>query len=799
MKIFQLIALIIPSRSAVRLGVLLCLAGLPLQQAGAQSQGQVYVEDGFMQVIVNGTPQRLAWSGGMNNPQFATADLDHDGKQDLVVFERYNGKVKTFLNKGVPGQPLWVYRPEYAANFPAVSEYLVMLDYNRDGITDLFHMGEGLDRVGFAAYKGYYDTNNRLAFTFYKSMWYSNDLGTTPPVNAYVNPSDIPAIADIDGDGDIDFLAYGNWGTQLKWYQNMQVENNLHPDSIIIRLADHCWGKVDHGGDIVRAHRLQQWCDNSKLMKPAAGTGSNKTNHSGNTLCLFDADGDGDMDYLDGNVSFNDMVFLENGKAQYGGVDSMIYQDTTWPSRGTRINVPQWPAVFGGDGSALHDLWFLTQRKIDLPQWPAAFWVDADGDGLKDLLVSPHAENTSENYKCAWYYRNTGTAQAPAYTYQKDTFLIEQMIDVGTAAYPILYDYNKDGKPDLFVGSDGYYRPDGTFRSQLSYYENTSTGGSPSFTLITKDMLQLSGLNIRGSAPAFGDLDNDGKDDLVLGHTDGTLTFFRNTAASNSVTPVWQRVGKLQEQGMGEINVWGYAMPFIYDLNRDGKKDLIIGYQDGRLFYYQNTGTQGVMRLTKVTDTLGGVRVNDFYGKSAPFIGRMDNTGKDYLVIGSDVGNIYRFTGFQDGNIAIPYTRIDSNYSFIDAGLHTALTIGDIDGDGKYEMIVGNEFGGLNLYKQALLVNPVDAEGPEAHRRGGGLQLYPNPASDRLLAGLNGEPIAEHTELQIFNSMGQLVRTARKLAHAPNIEADISGLPPGVYFCRMQHGDLALSGSFIKR
>ena len=760
--------------NGIRVSVLVCLLACALPRtADAQAQGRVYEENFSVQVTAGSMQQQIAWCGGLNNPQFASADLDQDGVKDLVVYERYNNRVKTFLNKGTPGNPVWVYNPTYAANFPPVSEYLILTDYNRDGIPDLFHMGDGLvaSRDGIAVFKGYY-ANSQLFFTFYKTLWYTNDTWATPPINAYVNPTDIPAVADVDGDGDLDFIAYGNWGTELKMYQNTQVESSLPADSIRIRLADRCWGRVDQGLDIVRTHQLRHFCDNSGLLKPPPDDGSgHKTTHSGNTICLFDADGDGDFDYLDGNVSFNDMVFLRNGKVSR--TDSMVEQDTTWQENG---------------------------KKVNLPQWPTAFWVDGDGDGLKDLLISPHAENTSENYKCVWFYRNTGTAQAPQYTFRKDTFLIEHMIDVGTAAYPMLYDYNRDGKPDLFVGSDGYYQPDGTFRSRLSYYENTSAAaGSPSFKLVTKDLLQVFAANVRGSAPATGDLDNDGKDDLVLGHTDGTLTFYRNAAADNSVQPDWQRVGTLHDHTGSEINVDGNAMPFIYDLNKDGKQDLLIGYILGKLYYYENTGSQGAMQLTMRTDTLGGVMANDYYGKSAPFIGRIDNSGKDYIVLGSDVGNITRFTGFQNGNITIPYTRLDSNYSYIDAGFHTALTIGDIDGDGKYDMIVGNEFGGLNIYRQVLLVDSSQTETAGPGAVPGGLQLYPNPASARLYVGMSGDPLADNAEAQVFDNMGRRVLTAHKEPNNPNIEIDISRLAPGVYLCRMQQGTIVQGRMFVKQ
>src|SRR4051812_47292310 len=87
--------------------------------AQAQFQGAVYLEDTTINVT---NPQAqnlpLAWAGGFNNPQFTMGDLDHDGLNDLVVFEKFPNKIRTFINKGTAGNPNYVYAPHYAKNFP---------------------------------------------------------------------------------------------------------------------------------------------------------------------------------------------------------------------------------------------------------------------------------------------------------------------------------------------------------------------------------------------------------------------------------------------------------------------------------------------------------------------------------------------------------------------------------------------------------------------------------------------------------------------------------------------------------
>lgn len=727
------------------------------QYCNAQFQGSIYQADTSIHVYAGNTLKKFPWTGGFNNPQFATADLNRDGIKDLVIYERSNGMVKTFINHGTPGNPDYRYAPHYADNFPVVQNFLKLEDYNCDEIPDLIQGST----AGFGVYKGYYNSSNELSFTYYKDLWYKDPTGNL--VNAYVAVNDIPGVADVDGDGDLDFMSYSVWGNQISLYKNCQMEEHLPCDSIIACYADACWGKSYQGFD--RKQNLAYSCSQVGTGScRMVGTDSLKrtTLHQGNTICLIDIDGDHDYDYLDGNISFGDMQLMVNGKSQSAVArDSMISQDTLWQSNGVQLH---------------------------LPTWPSAFWIDYDQDGLKDILVSPHAEGSSENYRVVAYYKNTGTANAPVYTYQTDTLVVGETIDVGSVATPVLYDYDRDGKLDLFVGSAGYYN-NGPLRSKISYYQNTGTVNNPSFTLVTDDFMNLWANNYQGASLAFGDLDEDGKDDMVIGHSDGTVSFFRNTAAAATDQPVWQLAqNALKDAAYNTINVGGSAAPLIYDINKDGKPDLLIGYQAGYIYYYQNNGPSGTaLGLQKITNKLGNAHTEAFSGFSTPYIGKMDNTGKEYLVMGSFSGTIYRYDGFQNGNVTTDYTRLDSAYSLINIPYHSVPAIGDIDGDGKYEMIVGNSLGGLYLYKQngVVSVNNVSYNGNSAN-----CQVYPNPAKDQLnIAWNHGFATSGTVKIALYNMMGQRLLYTTADASRQNTVMPLTNIPSGVYCCIMQCAD----------
>lgn len=744
---------------------LLVFAGLLLSASvvNAQFQGKVFEESDHIKVTGYGGAERsMPWMGGFSTPQLTMGDLNHDGKNDLVVFEKSTGTVKTFINTGTAGNPKYVYSPKFAANFQNVISYLILADYNCDGIVDLFHKGQ----KGISVSKGYYNSSNELAFTFYRYVEYQQPNGW---VNAFVSNDDIPAIADVDGDGDLDFLAFDIFGgNRIDYYRNLRVEKNLPCDSIRISLKSECWGKMYQ--PFFRTHVLSFNCaglgfvDSLVANSPGNGPGTSSgmstaktTLHTGNAMCVLDLDGDGDVDYLDGNISFNDIQMGINGKAQYGGKDSIVSQDTTWLG-------------------------------IKMSNWPAIFNLDIDQDGKKDLLVTPHADNTSENYKTVQYYRNTSNTSVPNFVYQKDTLLVENSLDAGSHSYPTFYDFNKDGKPDLFIGSAGYYQPNGSLQGKLTYLLNTSTTGNPSFDLRSSNFMGLSSRNYEGIAPAFGDLDNDGKDDMVLGHNNGTVSFYKNYAATASATPVWQLASDtLKDQFGFYIDPGDFSTPLIYDMDKDGKKDLILGSSSGRLMFYRGTGAAGTVSLEKGKDSLGRIQVDpDYYlqGYSTPFIGRMDNSVKEYLMTGSYTGALYRYDNFQSGAVNQTYTRLDSVYSSIKGLLRTAPAVADVDGDGKYDMVLGNYHGGVLLYKQMLNVDPtIGIAGVEQDQ----VAVFPNPAKRYVQAHWSFG--TKSGVASITDMAGRVV--AKQTINQGQREArfDTQGLQSGLYFIVLQVGE----------
>ncbi|MBU3677792.1 MAG: T9SS type A sorting domain-containing protein, partial [Chitinophagaceae bacterium] len=361
-------------------------------------------------------------------------------------------------------------------------------------------------------------------------------------------------------------------------------------------------------------------------------------------------------------------------------------------------------------------------HKVIMPSWPAIAHVDIDHDGDRDIVITPHADNNNTaNYNNVAWYKNNGSDLNPQFVYQHDTLLTPSMIDVGSYSYPRFFDYDKDNKPDLFVGTEGYYdNVTGTKKAKLAYYRNTSSIGQPSFELITKDFLGLSAMNYSGIFPAFGDITGDGVDDLLIGNIQGTVKVYKNFATTNFIQPNFI----FFTDSIPGVFVNKYSAPWVEDFNLDGKTDLLVGNQVGRIAYYEDTSSTSQKKLALKTVALGGVLAGtpfQTFGYATPIIARTDNLPKRYLLTGNNDGMIERYDNVI--NNLSNFTCIDTQYSLIQTTARSVPAIADIDGDGSFEMLVGNSLGGLHYYKQTATVSAI----PEAENPLQQFMLYPNP------------------------------------------------------------------------
>jgi len=742
-------------------------------------------------ILVN--PLKFAWAGGLNSCQFCPIDLNLDGITDLLVFDRHGNRILTFINGGTPDSVDYIFSPEYAAKLPDLHDWVITADYNCDGKADLFTYSLG----GIRVFRNISDTalKFKLVTNLLKSYYYTGYVGIL------VTPVDYPAIADIDSDGDLDILTFFGLGSYVEYHKNLSMEKFGNCDSLDYRLTDHCWGKFkeSEGGNhitlnaacpykipgLVAPSDLLQVPDHfqTSLALKADVTGRNER-HTGSTMLAIDLDGDSVKDLVLGDVDFPNLIALMNGGTKDSAL--MTSLDTLFPSY---------------------------SRSIRLFSFPAASFLDVNNDGINDLLVSPFDPNLfiSENIKSVWYFKNTGTNQIPHFEFETDRFLQQQMLDFGSNACPLLFDFNGDALQDLFVGNYGIY--DSSWYSQavlhssytagITYFKNEGTVGSPLFRKVTDNLAGITALHLTAVFPALGDVNGDGRPDLVIGNSDSTLIFFNNQGSSGDL-PDFGPPHMDYQHIRGDV----FNTPVLFDLDRDGLLDLIMGNRKGKLVYFRNTGTSTEPVFTFITDSLGRVDVTNYNlsydGFSTPFFFR-DGMQETRLIVGAEEGIIHYYTHI-DGNLQGRFTESDSlgvligNSSLdIRDGLRTAPTMGHLSDPYFYDLIDGNFSGGLNYYSSKI--TPGISEKsllPEYH-----IRIFPNPANDQVTIGLypvtgsfpptpglpvlrdklssRGKGSPAESGLKIYDLLG---RTISEFPFSQKTTFSVSAFPEGIYFIR---------------
>ena len=647
-----------------------------------------------VQVIKNSITQKFPWAGGLDYAQFSNIDLNFDGVEDLFIFDKTCNKKLTFIQNGASGQIDYSYEPQYESLFPDLINWVLLVDYDCDGDKDIYTSTIG----GVKVYKNIGNSTIGHSFVVAKNILKTNIYGND--VYTYVSSVDIPAIVDIDGDGDKDILAFGVGGSTVEYQRNMSVENYGVCDSLEYITGNICWGLFKESA-ISNSVTLNQSCS-GQVSNPYSVANENQDRHSGSTVLALDMDANGVMDLVLGDISYNTLTLLINGGTSPNTNSAMVSQDNAFPSNSTSVN---------------------------LPVFPAAYHVDINNDNIRDLVVTPTSTIGSQNEESVWLYTNSGPDNLPTFNHQQNNFLQEDMIDYGSGAYPVFFDHNGDGLKDLLVSVQGKYDPlSGNQISKIAYYENTGTLVTPQFTFVTDDYQNISTMGISTNLnfyPTFGDLDNDGDEDMILGEYSGYCYYFQNTGGAGNPA-IFSTYSILETSDATPIIDGIYPIPQLIDLDRDGDLDLVLGKRNGELNFYQNNGTSSAYAFDLVTTQLGGVNVTEYgfvEGRAVPVFVDIDT--QYHLIIGSKNGDLHYYDDIEN-NINGNFHLVDSTLEDINIGDQAAPAIYDLTNDNRLEMLVGNKRGGVGMYKSAF----VSEVGLIEHNFE--FSIYPNPTSNSL-------------------------------------------------------------------
>jgi hypothetical protein len=634
-----------------------------------------------------------AFVTGSSPDAVAVADINGDGKLDLIVANNASNNLSVLLNTTATGAAT----PSFSVQqtFPAGSgpSSVTVADINGDGKPDLIvaNYGDGTVSV----------LRNTTATSAATSSFAAQQTFVTG-----LSAQAVTA-ADVNGDGRADLIVANYSDNTVSVLLNTTTPGAASTPSFATQhtfaTGSHPYSvtTADVNGDGKLDLVIANFSSNnvSVLLNTTAPGATTPSFAAGQTfttgsfpyfVSAADVNGDGKPDLVAANVLGNTISVLLNTTVPGATTPSFATQQSF-----TTGSTPQSIAIAdingdgkpdfitaNGNGSSVSVILNTTTlgaatasfgARQTLPTGSLTVFVasaDFNGDGKTDLLEVNYGANTAS----VLLNNSVPGASTPS-------FAARQSFASGSFPYAAAAaDLNGDGKPDLIIANYG--------DNDISILFNTTATGA---TTLTFTAPQTFGTGNFTQSIAVADLNGDGKPDVIVqSATDGNISVLLNTTATGATTPSF---AARQNFAVGSIAFFVAAA----DVNGDGKPDLIVANAgSNNVSVLLNTSSAGTLSFAaQQTFAVGGnpksVAIADINGDGKPDIIAANNSDNSLSVLRntSTLGTL---------SFAAAQTFAAATNS---GALDVSVTTADVNGDGKPDIVLTDYIGN----KVKLLLN----------------------------------------------------------------------------------------------
>ena len=318
---------------------------------------------------------------------------------------------------------------------------------------------------------------------------------------------------------------------------------------------------------------------------------------------------------------------------------------------------------------------------------------DIDCDGYWDLFLG-RVNGTLSRFEAG----RTTNGDPPVFRFLGDRFedieIVAQLGSLHGANSMAFADLDQDGDLDFFWGD--------FFEAGVLYVENTGSCSEPilrsdPISLAVDDSISTSGYNV----PVLEDVDSDGDLDLFVGVLGGAfnpnLTTTRNFHFYERVDGNFIR---RTERFVYTVDVGSESIPSFADLDGDGDLDMLLANKldpddtrTSHLFHFENVGT----RQEPSFQQRAHIPLFTMY-HYAPALGDLDGDGDLDMLVGTWNRGVALYTN-QGTRTEPEFVLQDTTFVRLTRGSNSAPALTDVDGDGDLDLFIGESSGELNFYR----------------------------------------------------------------------------------------------------